>query len=140
MPVWPASTSTRRTRRANVELTLSGTAHRSTPAMIQTGLIPHAHNDLVTDAVYDFYGLRLATCGLDQRCVHPVFLEIYTRASSHITQTSETKHPKQDKNLAIGRIEWDLERRGRLESARCYDLQVELGASRVWDCDCVGWV
>ncbi|KAH6905322.1 nuclear pore protein seh1 [Coprinopsis sp. MPI-PUGE-AT-0042] len=35
--------------------------------MIQTGLIPNAHNDLVTDAVYDFYGLKLATCGLDQR-------------------------------------------------------------------------
>lgn len=38
--------------------------------MPQTGLIENAHNDLVTDAVYDFYGLRLATCGLDQRCVH----------------------------------------------------------------------
>ncbi|TFK20373.1 nuclear pore protein seh1 [Coprinopsis marcescibilis] len=35
--------------------------------MIQTGLIPNAHSDLVTDAAYDFYGLRLATCGLDQR-------------------------------------------------------------------------
>ncbi|TFK80987.1 WD40 repeat-like protein, partial [Polyporus arcularius HHB13444] len=35
--------------------------------MIQTGLIPNAHNDLVTDASYDFYGLRLATCSLDQR-------------------------------------------------------------------------
>ncbi|KAI1783325.1 WD40 repeat-like protein [Ganoderma leucocontextum] len=35
--------------------------------MIQTGLIPNAHNDLVTDASYDFYGLHLATCSLDQR-------------------------------------------------------------------------
>lgn len=35
--------------------------------MIQTGLIQNAHNDLVTDAAYDFYGLRLATCSLDQR-------------------------------------------------------------------------
>ncbi|CAL1708976.1 unnamed protein product [Somion occarium] len=35
--------------------------------MIQTGLIQNAHNDLVTDASYDFYGLRLATCSLDQR-------------------------------------------------------------------------
>lgn len=35
--------------------------------MIQTGLIPNAHGDLVTDASYDFYGLRLATCSLDQR-------------------------------------------------------------------------
>ena len=37
--------------------------------MIQTGLIPNAHNDLVTDASYDFYGLHLATCSLDQRYV-----------------------------------------------------------------------
>lgn len=37
--------------------------------MIQTGLIPTAHSDLVTDASYDFYGLRLATCSLDQRYV-----------------------------------------------------------------------
>ncbi|PPQ76198.1 hypothetical protein CVT26_009095 [Gymnopilus dilepis] len=35
--------------------------------MIQTGFISNAHNDLVTDAAYDFYGLRLATCSLDQR-------------------------------------------------------------------------
>lgn len=37
--------------------------------MPQTGLIENAHNDLVTDAAYDFYGLRLATCSLDQRFV-----------------------------------------------------------------------
>ena len=36
--------------------------------MIQAGLISNAHNDLVTDACYDFYGLRLATCSLDQKC------------------------------------------------------------------------
>ena len=35
--------------------------------MVQTGLIQNAHSDLVTDAAYDFYGLRLATCSLDQR-------------------------------------------------------------------------
>ena len=37
--------------------------------MIQTGLIQNAHSDLVTDATYDFYGLRLATCSLDQRFI-----------------------------------------------------------------------
>ncbi|TRM59024.1 WD40-repeat-containing domain protein [Schizophyllum amplum] len=35
--------------------------------MIQTGIIENAHGDLVTDVAYDFYGLRLATCSLDQR-------------------------------------------------------------------------
>ncbi|KAG8903484.1 hypothetical protein FRB99_003227 [Tulasnella sp. 403] len=33
----------------------------------QTGVLPHAHADLLTDAAYDYYGLRLATCGLDQK-------------------------------------------------------------------------
>ena len=37
--------------------------------MIQNGLIASAHTDIVTDAQYDFYGLHLATCGVDQRCV-----------------------------------------------------------------------
>jgi nucleoporin SEH1 len=35
--------------------------------MIQTGLIQSAHDDLVTDLSYDYYGLHLATCSLDQR-------------------------------------------------------------------------
>lgn len=44
--------------------------------MIQTGLIPNAHDDLVTDASYDYYGLRLATCSLDQRFIHqPVLVD-----------------------------------------------------------------
>ena len=34
---------------------------------MQTSLIQNAHGDLVTDAVYDFYGVRLATCSLDHR-------------------------------------------------------------------------
>jgi nucleoporin SEH1 len=34
---------------------------------MQTSLIQHAHADLVTDAAYDFYGVRLATCSLDHR-------------------------------------------------------------------------
>jgi nucleoporin SEH1 len=36
--------------------------------MIQTGFIPSAHDGLVTDASYDYYGLHLATCSLDKRC------------------------------------------------------------------------
>ena len=36
-------------------------------SIMQAGLIQHAHDDLVTDVSYDFYGLRLATCSLDQR-------------------------------------------------------------------------
>ncbi len=35
--------------------------------MIQTGLISPAHDDLITDAAFDFYGTRLATCSYDQK-------------------------------------------------------------------------
>ena len=47
---------------------------------MQTGLIQNAHDDLVTDAAYDFYGLHLATCSIDQRSsisVTYVFVVIY---------------------------------------------------------------
>ena len=37
--------------------------------MIQTGLIQNAHDDLVTDVSYDFYGLRFAICSIDQKYV-----------------------------------------------------------------------
>ncbi|KAF5369231.1 hypothetical protein D9757_010044 [Collybiopsis confluens] len=41
--------------------------------MIQTGLLNNAHKDLITCAAFDYYGLRLATCSLDQRiCVWDV--------------------------------------------------------------------
>lgn len=41
----------------------------SAMASHQTSVLPHAHADLLTDAAYDYYGLRLATCGLDQKWV-----------------------------------------------------------------------
>jgi hypothetical protein len=65
--------------------------HRHSISMIQTGLIPNAHNDLVTDASYDFYGLRLATCSLDQRSDS---LRLSYRLVSHLLQ---------NKALATGR-------------------------------------
>jgi nucleoporin SEH1 len=40
--------------------------------MIQTSLLNSTHADLVTDAAYDFYGLRLATCSLDQRLINAI--------------------------------------------------------------------
>ncbi|KAJ3542159.1 hypothetical protein NMY22_g3623 [Coprinellus aureogranulatus] len=89
--------------------------------MIQTGLISNAHSDLVTDAVYDFYGLRLATCSLDQRYVLRVLI------NGPLSQ-----HKSQNKSLAIGRERRNLVCRGRLEGARRASIEVELGPSRVW--------
>ena len=58
--------------------------------MIQTGLIPNAHNDLVTDASYDFYGLHLATCSLDQRYVFihpsPGIVQVFEPRDAHFAR------------------------------------------------------
>lgn len=71
--------------------------------MIQTGLISNAHSDLVTDAVYDFYGLRLATCSLDQRYVLDAVL-LGSWVISH--------HERQHQGLAFGREWWNMVCRG----------------------------
>ena len=54
--------------------------------MIQTALIQNAHNDLVTDAAYDMYGIHLATCGLDQKQVLQPFLPHGRRADCFFFQ------------------------------------------------------
>ncbi|CAE6369012.1 unnamed protein product [Rhizoctonia solani] len=35
--------------------------------MLQSSVIPSTHADLITDTVYDYYGLKLATGGIDQK-------------------------------------------------------------------------
>ncbi|KAF8605723.1 WD40 repeat-like protein [Ceratobasidium sp. AG-I] len=35
--------------------------------MLQSSVIPSTHADLITDTVYDYYGLKLATAGIDQK-------------------------------------------------------------------------
>ena len=64
--------------------------------MIQTGIIENAHGDLVTDVAYDFYGLRLATCSLDQRFVVRAPLP---KSSPHFPQNQSLAARRDERNL-----------------------------------------
>lgn len=37
--------------------------------MLQTSVLPLPTQDLSTDAEFDYYGLRLAICGVDQKYI-----------------------------------------------------------------------
>ena len=74
---------------------------------MQTGLIQNAHDDLVTDAAYDFYGLHLATCSLDQRSS--------LSETSVCVVTYRLILPTQDQSLEIGRKRWGVAIQRRLE-------------------------
>ncbi|KAG2003589.1 nuclear pore protein seh1 [Coprinopsis cinerea AmutBmut pab1-1] len=88
--------------------------------MIQTGLIPHAHNDLVTDAVYDFYGLRLATCGLDQR------IKIWQLDESNGTWSVEDDWKAHD--ATISKLSWAHPEFGTVIASAGFDRVV-----KVWE-------
>ena len=74
---------------------------------MQTGLIQNAHDDLVTDAAYDFYGLNLATCSLDQRS-----------PSQQLVMFFKLMPHNQDQSLEAGRKYWRVDVQRRLEGAR----------------------
>ena len=73
---------------------------------MQTGLIQNAHDDLVTDAAYDFYGLHLATCSLDQRSLV---------SATYVFVNSELILCIQDQSLEVGRKCRGVVIQGRLE-------------------------
>ncbi|KAI0369469.1 WD40 repeat-like protein [Pilatotrama ljubarskyi] len=88
--------------------------------MIQTGLIPNAHSDLVTDASYDFYGLRLATCSLDQR------LKIWQLDES--TGTWNLEHDWKAHDAAISNVSWAHPEFGTILATASFDRTV-----KVWE-------
>ncbi|KAI0350137.1 WD40 repeat-like protein [Trametes cingulata] len=88
--------------------------------MIQTGLIPNAHNDLVTDASYDFYGLRLATCSLDQR------VKIWQLDES--TGTWNLEHDWKAHDAAISKVSWAHPEFGTILATASFDRTV-----KVWE-------
>ncbi|KAJ7746473.1 WD40-repeat-containing domain protein [Mycena maculata] len=88
--------------------------------MIQTGLIPNAHNDLVTDASYDFYGLRLATCSLDQR------IKIWQLDESNGSWGAEDDWKAHD--AAISKISWAHPEFGTIIASSSFDRTV-----KVWE-------
>ncbi|EMD34826.1 hypothetical protein CERSUDRAFT_117004 [Gelatoporia subvermispora B] len=88
--------------------------------MLQTGLIPNAHNDLVTDASYDFYGLRLATCSLDQR------IKIWQLDETNGTWTVEDEWKAHD--AAISKVSWAHPEFGTVLASSSFDRTV-----KVWE-------
>ncbi|CAK5272157.1 unnamed protein product [Mycena citricolor] len=88
--------------------------------MIQTGIIPSAHSDLVTDASYDFYGLRLATCSLDQR------IKIWQLNESNGSWSLEDDWKAHD--AAVSKISWAHPEFGTIIASASFDRTV-----KVWE-------
>ncbi|OSX63514.1 hypothetical protein POSPLADRAFT_1055569 [Postia placenta MAD-698-R-SB12] len=93
--------------------------------MLQTGFISNAHSDLVTDASYDFYGLRLATCSLDQR--HSI-----SRIKVWFLDESEGKWKVEDDwkahDAAISKVSWAHPEFGTILASASFDRTV-----KVWE-------
>lgn len=88
--------------------------------MIQTGLISNAHSDLVTDAVYDFYGLRLATCSLDQR------IKVWRLEESGGTWSVEDDWKAHD--APVSKLSWAHPEFGSIIASASFDRTV-----KVWE-------
>ncbi|KAF9226345.1 WD40 repeat-like protein [Gyrodon lividus] len=86
--------------------------------MIQTGLIQSAHDDLVTDISYDFYGLRLATCGLDQR------IKIWQLDETNGTWSVEDEWKAHD--AAVSRLTWAHPEFGTILASASFDRTVKI--------------
>ncbi|KII91322.1 hypothetical protein PLICRDRAFT_38072 [Plicaturopsis crispa FD-325 SS-3] len=88
--------------------------------MIQTGLIQSAHDDLVTDASYDFYGLRLATCSVDQR------IKIWNLDESNGTWAVEDDWKAHD--ATVSKLSWAHPEFGSIIASSSFDRTV-----KVWE-------
>ncbi|KAF7428610.1 hypothetical protein PC9H_007837 [Pleurotus ostreatus] len=86
--------------------------------MLQTGLIPNAHGDLVTDATYDFYGLRLATCSLDQR------IKIWQLDESTGNWTVQDDWKAHD--AAVSKVSWAHPTFGSIIASSSFDRTVKI--------------
>ncbi|KXN84492.1 Nucleoporin SEH1 [Leucoagaricus sp. SymC.cos] len=88
--------------------------------MLQTGLIQHAHDDLITDASYDFYGLRLATCSLDQR------IKIW-----HLDESSGSWHVQDEwkaHEAPVSKVAWAHPEFGSVIASCSFDR-----TSKIWE-------
>ncbi|KAI0071101.1 WD40 repeat-like protein [Panus rudis PR-1116 ss-1] len=86
--------------------------------MIQTGLIQNAHSDLTTDASFDFYGLRLATCGLDQR------IKVWSLNEAQGTWSVEDDWKAHD--AAVSKVAWAHPEFGTIIASSSFDRTVKI--------------
>ncbi|KAF8621336.1 hypothetical protein AX15_007871 [Amanita polypyramis BW_CC] len=86
--------------------------------MIQAGLIPNAHDDLLTDASYDYYGLRLATCSLDQR------IKVWKLNEADGTWTVEDDWKAHD--APISKVSWVHPEFGTIIASCSFDRTVKI--------------
>ncbi|KZP28351.1 WD40 repeat-like protein [Athelia psychrophila] len=86
--------------------------------MLQTGLIQSAHSDLVTNACYDFYGLCLATCSLDQR------IKIWQLDETNGTWNVEDDWKAHD--AAVSRVCWAHPEFGAVIASSSFDRTVKI--------------
>ncbi|KAJ3752240.1 WD40-repeat-containing domain protein [Lentinula raphanica] len=92
--------------------------------MLQTGLINDAHSDLVTCAVYDFYGTRLATCGLDQKiCIWALSTTAIDSSPQWTLQTEWKAH-----QAPIASLSWAHPQFGDVLASASFDRTV-----RIWE-------
>ncbi|KAH9974748.1 WD40-repeat-containing domain protein [Lactifluus volemus] len=87
---------------------------------MQTSLIQNAHGDLVTDAAYDFYGVRLATCSLDHR------IKIWRLDESDGTWTAVADWKAHD--AAVTKLSWAHPEFGSVLASSSFDRTV-----KVWE-------
>ncbi|PCH44856.1 WD40 repeat-like protein [Wolfiporia cocos MD-104 SS10] len=88
--------------------------------MLQSGLLPNAHADLVTDASYDFYGLHLATCSIDQR------IKVWRLDESNGTWAAEDDWKAHD--AAISKVSWAHPEFGTVLASSSFDR-----TAKVWE-------
>ncbi|KAH9984486.1 WD40-repeat-containing domain protein [Russula vinacea] len=81
-------------------------------------LIQNAHADLVTDAAYDFYGVRLATCSLDHR------IKIWQLDESDGTWTAVADWKAHD--AAVTKLSWAHPEFGSVLASSSFDRTVKI--------------
>ncbi|KAF8638734.1 hypothetical protein AX16_010457 [Volvariella volvacea WC 439] len=86
--------------------------------MLQSGVIPIAHNDLITDAAYDFYGERLATSSLDQR------IKIWQFDESNGSWNVEDDWKAHD--AAVSKLSWAHPEFGTIIASSSFDRTVKI--------------
>ncbi|KAI0064825.1 WD40 repeat-like protein [Artomyces pyxidatus] len=94
---------------------------------MQTGLIQNAHNDLVTDAAYDFYGLRLATCSLDQR------IKVWQLDENEGTWNATSDWKAHD--AAVAKVCWAHPEFGSIIASGSFDRTIKIWEETTADAD-----